>query len=78
MNSISQNGYRGLQAPLWWQVVPAEEQQVLRNFMRMMGGMKRSRRPRVARAAAKWERRLRCFIKVRLMHERRRLKGVAA
>lgn len=61
-----------VRVPEWWQAVPAEEKQVLRNFTRMMGGMKQSRRARVARAAAKWDRRLRCFIKVRLIAEQQR------
>lgn len=75
MNSIRKkaNGeiQRAAEIPEWWAVVPAGEQTLLRSIARMLRGAKRSQLQEVARAAAKWERGIGCFIKVRLMHERR-------
>ncbi len=79
MNSLSQNANResgmGDQArvaaaplPEWWLAVPAEEKHLICTVMRMVRGLKRSQVPQVAQAAAKWERGLGCFIKLRLMH----------
>ncbi len=58
--------------PEWWVVLPPGERHVLGQVMGMFRGLKRSRVPRVARAAAKWERGLACFIKVRLKWEKRK------
>ncbi|HOS76162.1 MAG TPA: hypothetical protein PKW12_12980 [Verrucomicrobiota bacterium] len=58
-------------APEWWTALPAGERQFLRRLARLVRAARRSRAPEVARAAAKWERALACFIKVRLRHERR-------
>lgn len=62
-------------APDWWARVPAGERTLLRAIARMLRSAKRSQLQEVARAAAKWERGLGCFIKVRLMHEGSRRKG---
>jgi hypothetical protein len=57
--------------PDWWAVIPEGEKALLGAVARMLRSAKRSQLQEVARAAAKWERGLGCFIKVRLMHERR-------
>jgi hypothetical protein len=57
--------------PEWWAAVPEGEKTLLHALARMLRGAKRSQLAEVARAAAKWERGIGCFIKVRLMHERR-------
>jgi hypothetical protein len=61
----------GQGAPEWWTAVPEGEKTLLHAVGRMLRGAKRSQLQEVARAAAKWERGIGCFIKVRLMHERR-------
>ncbi len=61
--------------PKWWTAAPAGERRFLRGLARMVRRARRSRSPEVAQAAAKWERTLKCFIKVRLMHERRIWRG---
>ena len=57
--------------PEWWAVVPQGERTLLHAVARMLRSAKRSQLQEVAHAAAKWERGIGCFIKVRLMHERR-------
>ena len=60
-----------LAVPEWWTALPEGEKTLLRAIGRMLRSAKRSRLPEVARAAAKWERGIGCFVKVRLMHARR-------
>jgi hypothetical protein len=57
--------------PEWWATIPEGEKALLHTVARMLRSAKQSELQEVARAAAKWERGLGCFIKVRLMHERR-------
>ena len=63
---------RGCSVPEWWAAAPVGERRFLGGLARMMRSAKRSKSPDVARAAVKWRRTLGCFIKVRLMEERRR------
>ncbi len=58
--------------PEWWAVAPVGERRFLGSLAGMMRSAKRSKSPDVAQAAVKWERALGCFIRVRLMGERRR------
>jgi hypothetical protein len=58
--------------PEWWTVAPVGERRFLGSLARMMRSAKRSKSRDVAQAAVKWERALGCFIRVRLMGERRR------
>ncbi len=58
--------------PEWWTVAPVGERRFLGSLARMMRSAKRSKSPDVAQAATKWERALGCFIRVRLMGEKRR------
>lgn len=55
----------------WWARLSGGEKQFIWALMRMIQGAKHSQVVEVARAAAKWEAGLACFIKVRLMHRRR-------
>ena len=57
--------------PEWWATIPEGEKALLHAIARMLRSAKHSHWQEVARAAAKWERAIGCFIKVRLMHERR-------
>jgi hypothetical protein len=57
--------------PEWWATIPDGEKTLLHAIARMLRSAKRSELHEVARAAAKWERGIGCFVKVRLMHERR-------
>lgn len=87
MNSIKQKPHGGMARtqsgmpvaapamPEWWAAAPAGERRFLRGLARVLRGARQSRSPEVAQAAAKWERALKCFIKVRLMHERRVWRG---
>jgi len=59
-------------APDWWMAVPAGERALLHAIARMLRSAKRSQLQEVARAAAKWERGLGCFIKVRLIGEKQK------
>jgi len=60
--------------PEWWVAVPQGEKILLHNMAAMLRGAKSSQFHEVARAAAKWERSITFFIKVRLMnHKPRRL-----
>ena len=52
----------------WWEALTPGEQKLICNLMRMLRGAKHSQLQDVARAAAKWERGIGCFIKVRLMN----------
>ena len=65
-------GIRGFEMPEWWTVAPVGERRFLGSLARMMRSAKRSKSPDVARAAVKWERALGCFIKVRLVGERKK------
>ena len=57
-------------SPEWWRVVPAAEKAVLRDMLSSIRGVKGSQSGAFAQAARKWERRIACFIKFRLMGER--------
>ena len=59
--------------PEWWATLPEGEKRLLHAIARMLRSAKRSELEEVARAAAKWERGLACFIKVRLINQK--LKG---
>lgn len=66
---------RGTEAggiPDWWGDVPAAEKAVIRGILGSARGLKQSRLWPVAQAARKWESGIACFIKSRLMGERRR------
>jgi hypothetical protein len=58
--------------PEWWATIPEGEKSLLHAIARMLRSAKRSELHEVARAAAKWERGIGCFIKVRLIGERRK------
>ena len=60
-------------APDWWMAVPAGERALLRAIARLLRSAKCSQLPEVARAAAKWERGIGCFVKVRLIAEKQRV-----
>ena len=62
-------------APDWWLAVPAGERALLRAIARLLRSAKCSQLPEVARAAAKWERGIGCFVKVRLIGEKQRLES---
>jgi hypothetical protein len=70
----SEAGNRALmvRSPYWWRILPWGERVFLVGLARMLRAGRESEDQGVARAAAKWERALGCFIKVRLMHEARR------
>lgn len=51
----------------WWAKLTLGERRLICGIMGMLRGAKRSQIAEVARAAAKWERGIGCFIKVRLM-----------
>ena len=55
--------------PEWWAAVPEGEKTLLHTIARMLRSAKRSELQEVARAAAKWERGIGCFVKVRLITE---------
>ncbi len=59
-----------VQVPEWWAMVPEGERALLRAVAETLRIAKRSRSREVARAAVKWERRIGCFVKVRLIRER--------
>ena len=56
--------------PLWWVVVPTAEKAVICDLVAAMRGVKGSRTGPNAQAARKWERRIVCYIKFRLMAEK--------
>ena len=58
--------------PEWWAAVPEGEKTLLHTIARMLRSAKRSELQEVARAAAKWERGIGCFVKVRLIAEYRK------
>ena len=51
----------------WWASLAPGERQLICSVMGLLRGAKRSHLRDVANAAAKWERGIGCFIKVRLM-----------
>ena len=51
----------------WWASLSAGERRLISSVMGLLRGAKRSQLRDVANAAAKWERGIGCFIKVRLM-----------
>jgi hypothetical protein len=57
-------------APDWWMAVPAGERALLHAIARILRSARRSPWLEVARAAAKWERGIGCFIKVRLINQK--------
>ena len=75
---IERNGAGGaaVTAPEWWLAVPPGERAVICAIMRMLRVIKHSQDTGAARAAAKWERGLGCFMKMRLRRgERLKAKG---
>ncbi len=58
--------------PEWWARVPAGERAVIHGIARMLRSAKQSELQEVARAASKWERGIVCFVKVRLIAEKRK------
>jgi hypothetical protein len=56
--------------PDWWTALPTGERAVIRAVAKTLREAKGSESPEMARAAAKWERALGCFIKLRLKGER--------
>jgi hypothetical protein len=58
----------GARWPDWWNSLSPGERKIICSLMRLLRGAKRSQLRDVARAAAKWERGIGCFIKVRLMN----------
>lgn len=58
--------------PDWWVALPAGERSVIRAVAMVLREAKGSESLEMARAAAKWERALGCFIKVRLKGERQK------
>ena len=64
---------RGAEAkPGWWVALSAGERSVIREVAKILRQAKKSESPEMARAGAKWERVLGCFIKVRLQGERQK------
>jgi len=55
----------------WWEALTPGERKLICSLMRMLRGAKRSQLHEVAMAAAKWERGIGCFIKVRLINDRK-------
>jgi hypothetical protein len=55
-----------------WTGLSCGERRLICALMRMLRGAKRSQIADVARAAAKWESGISCFIKVRLTHQKPR------
>ena len=68
----SEVGDHGLQSPRqvqeWWAGLSQGERRLICSVMGLLRGAKRSQFNDVANAAAKWERGIGCFIKVRLMN----------
>ena len=58
--------------PAWWAALPAGERSVIRSVAKVLREAKEGKSLEMARAAAKWERALGCFIKVRLKGERQK------
>ena len=63
---------KGPEIPAWWAAIPEGEKALLHTIATMLRSAKRSELQEVARAAAKWERGIGCFIKVRLIGEHRK------
>lgn len=67
---LNENGHKEEVRRLeWWDDLTPGEKKLICNLMRMLRGAKHSQIQEVARAAAKWERGIGCFIKVRLLAE---------
>jgi len=58
------------EAQNWWSNLSNGERRLICAVMNMLKGAKRSHIKDVARAAAKWETGIGCFIKIRLMQQR--------
>jgi hypothetical protein len=67
-----QQPMKGPEIPEWWAAIPEGEKTLLHAVARMLRSAKRSELQEVARAAAKWERGIGCFVKVRLITENRK------
>ena len=63
---------KGPEIPEWWAAIPEGEKALLHTIARMLRSARRSELQEVARAAAKWERGIGCFVKVRLIREHRK------
>ncbi len=63
---------KGEVRPDWWVALPAGERSVIRAVAVALREAKASGSLEMARAAAKWERALGCFIKVRLVAEKQK------
>ena len=59
------------QPQAWWSRLSDGERGLIWSVMKLLRGAKRSEVEEVARAAAKWESGIGCFIKLRLMSARR-------
>ena len=55
----------------WWASLSNGERRLICSLMELLRGAKGSKLQDVANAAAKWERGIGCFIKVRLMNDRK-------
>lgn len=55
----------------WWKNLSQGERRLICSLMELLRGAKKCQVAEVARAAAKWERGIGCFIKVRLMNDRK-------
>ena len=75
-NSKANGGAVG--TPDWWRDLSAGEKAVIRTLIEGMRGLKRGGELQVVEAARKWDRKITCFIKVQLMHDRRRPKPAKA
>ena len=64
-NEHGKANHGGNQIPAWWVAVPAGEKHVLRMVVDHLRKAKAD--PKMAAAAAKWETRLICFIRFRLI-----------
>jgi len=69
---VAVRGGEGVKRLEWWDALTLGERKLICNVMRMLRGAKQSELRDVAIAAAKWERGIGCFIKVRLVGENRK------
>ena len=67
---LPERGGEGVKRVAWWEALAPGERKLICDLMRMLRGAKQSELRDVAIAAAKWERGIGCFIKVRLMNDR--------
>ncbi len=65
--ALSPKGGEGVKRLEWWESLTLGERKLICSLMRMLRGAKQSELRDVAIAAAKWERGIGCFIKVRLI-----------